>query len=349
MISYFETTMPQLSVNWVGNKTMDEGCILSEQPLKVDQEKLNLLIHFFLKPFDKVNNLYNLYHPSDNFSLNSLYTNVKNTFEVPELLNVTGRDIAMLLHDKINHPKVKSGELYVAYFENVQIDGELNDAIGIFKSETKETYLKILHQQYGFGIDSEKDGININSLDKGCLILNTSADFGYKVLVFDNSAKNAPLYWIDDFLGLKIVNNNFHNTEYITNICRNFILEKLDDEFEISKSDKVDLLNKSIKYFIENEAFELEDYANQVLKDPSAVSSFKSYKSIHDEEFDSNVPDSFELSSAAVKKNKKLFKPVIKLDKNFQVHVHGNRDLIEKGYDDDKSMSFYKLYFKEEQ
>ncbi|WP_317169152.1 hypothetical protein [Mucilaginibacter humi] len=42
-----------------------------------------------------------------------------------------------------NHPNIKSGELYVAYFKDVQIEGNLLEAVGIFKSENKETYLKV--------------------------------------------------------------------------------------------------------------------------------------------------------------------------------------------------------------
>ena len=40
---------------------------------------------------------------------------------------------------------------------------------------------------------------------------------------------------------------------------------------------------------------------------------------------------------------------ILKLDKNFHIYIHGNKDLIEKGFDDNKSLNYYKVYFREEQ
>ena len=39
------------------------------------------------------------------------------------------------------------------------------------------------------------------------------------------------------------------------------------------------------------------------------------------------------------KKSKKYFRSVIKLDKNFSLYVHGDRDNIEKGFDEEKGMN----------
>jgi len=49
-----------------------------------------------------------------------------------------------------------------------------------------------------------------------------------------------------------------------------------------------------------------------------------------------------------VQKQQKLFKSVLKLDKNFHVYIHGRRDLIERGYDEAVGKKFYKLYYDEE-
>ena len=38
----------------------------------------------------------------------------------------------------------------------------------------------------------------------------------------------------------------------------------------------------------------------------------------------------------------------LKLDKNFDVKVHGGEELIERGFDEERGMSYYKLFFKEE-
>ncbi len=58
--------------------------------------------------------------------------------------------------------------------------------------------------------------------------------------------------------------------------------------------------------------------------------------------------DEFDISGSAVKKMKKVFKSVIKLDKNFHIYVHGNRDYIRKGFDEESGMNYYQVFFKEE-
>jgi hypothetical protein len=81
---------------------------------------------------------------------------------------------------------------------------------------------------------------------------------------------------------------------------------------------------------------------------PEMISSFKSYKTEFEVEHDVQLNDNFDISSAAVKKQSKFFKSIIKLDKNFHIYVHGESQNIVKGYDEEKGMSYYQLFFKEE-
>jgi len=60
------------------------------------------------------------------------------------------------------------------------------------------------------------------------------------------------------------------------------------------------------------------------------------------------MTDNFEISAQAVKKQSKIFKSVLKLDKNFHIYIHGDKELIEKGVEKD-GRKFYKIYYKEEQ
>ena len=46
-----------------------------------------------------------------------------------------------------------------------------------------------------------------------------------------------------------------------------------------------------------------------------------------------------------LKKEMKVLKSVIKLDKNFHIYVHGRRDLIERGFDEGKGKKYYKVFF----
>lgn len=350
MITFFEASLAQLSIHRVGNKLQDEFYVLSENSLPVEDEFLaNLLMQYYLKPFEKVNEVYRFIHSSD-VNLNELFHFSSEVFNDKGKFHEASQNITKYLYDLTNHPKIKSGELYVAYFNNVQIEGELLDAIGIFKSETKETYLKVYPEDSGFNLGYEQDGINIQKLDKGCLIFNTEKEEGYKVLVVDQTNKaGEAVYWKDEFLQLKIRNDSFNQTNNTLSVYKNFVTNKLDENFEMNKADKIDLLNRSMKYFKEKESFELDEFANEVIGNPEAIESFKSFKQNYEKEFDTEIGDSFDISSPAVKKQAKVFKSVLKLDKNFHIYIHGNKELIEKGFDDDKSMNYYKVYFKEEE
>ena len=61
------------------------------------------------------------------------------------------------------------------------------------------------------------------------------------------------------------------------------------------------------------------------------------------------MEQSFVISPAAVKKQARNFKSVLKLDKNFHIYIHGDKDLIEQGFDEKKNMNYYKVYYKQEQ
>ena len=55
----------------------------------------------------------------------------------------------------------------------------------------------------------------------------------------------------------------------------------------------------------------------------------------------------FPISSAAVKQQARVFRSVLKLDRNFHIYIHGNRELIQQGKDAD-GRKFYKIYYDTE-
>ncbi len=350
MITFYQTSLTKLSIHRIGNKVHDEYIILSENPIQIQDELLNnLLIQYFLKPCEKVNEVYNLYHANNNLTLNEVYHFASEIFDNIDTFHENSQQLAKHLYEVSNHPKIKSGELYVAYFKDVQIDGELLDAIGLFKSETKETYLKVYPKKDGFGVSYEQDAININKLDKGCLIFNTEKEQGYKVAVIDQTNRGQEaVYWKDDFLKLKVRNDNYNQTQNVLGVYKNFVTQKLDDAFEVSKADKIDLLNKSMKYFKEKESFDLDEFSHEVIGNEQGIASFLGYKKSFEDEFETPIPNSFDINSAAVKKQARVYKSVLKLDKNFHIYIHGNKELIEKGFDEGKNLNYYKVYFKEE-
>ncbi len=351
MITFAEATLAELSIHRIGNKLQDEFYVLSENSMHIKDEMLNqLLLQYFLSPYEKINEIYRLSHPNNDLNLNEVYHFAAEIFANGSAFHENSKKIATYLYEISNHPKIKSGELYVVFFENLQIEGDLHDAIGLFKSETKESYLKVYPEQDGFGLSYEQEAININKLDKGCLIFKTDVAEGYKVAVIDQTNRNADaVYWKDEFLKLKIRNDNYNQTQNVLGVYKSFVTQKLDDDFEISKTDKIDLLNRSMKYFKEKDSFDMDEFSNEVIANKEGIESFKSYKKNYEEEFDTPIADNFDISDAAVKKQAKAFKSILKLDKNFHIYIHGDKELIEKGFDDEKSMNYYKVYYRDEQ
>jgi hypothetical protein len=131
-------------------------------------------------------------------------------------------------------------------------------------------------------------------------------------------------------------------------MTQQYVSEQLSDEFSVSKADKIDLLNRSMTFFKSREEFSKAEFETSVLGDVDVIESFRKYGKtfMNDNAFD--AVDNFEISAQAVKRQAKVFKSVLKLDKNFHVYIHGDRDKIEKGYDEVMNMNYYKLYFNAE-
>ena len=333
-----------IAIHSVGNKANQENFHLSKRNLLVGDDISQLLTVYFLSPF-KSTEYFNFHHDID-INMNEVFVCVSKIFNNPEILHKQSINLAKHLYEQSIHPQIKDGEFYTVYFKDCIIDGETVDAIGLFKSENKDTFLKVYPSGDGFEIESEK-GININKLDKGCLIFNIERETGYVVAVVDNTNKGTEAqYWINDFLHIRQRKDEYYNTQNILSLTKRFIKNELPQQFEVTKADQADMLNKSVKFFKENDNFDLKEFANEVMENPDVIKSFKKYKTTYEQDFDMDIADNFAISENAVKKQARFLKSVIKLDKNFHIYIHGNREMIEQG--EDKKGKFYKVYYNEE-
>ena len=331
-------------VHSVGNKLNHENVRLSKRNLSIDTEINQLLTDYFIISF-KSSEYFNFYHDID-INMNEVFVCVSKIFSNPETLLEQSINLAKHLYEQSVHPKIKGGEFYTVYFKDCIIDGKTVDAVGLFKSENKDTFLKVYPVGDGFEIESEK-GININKLDKGCLIFNIEKEKGYIVAVVDNTNKGVEAqYWIDDFLHVRQRKDEYYNTQNILSLAKHFIQDALPQQFEVSKADQIDLLNKSVKFFRGKDNFNIEEFTNEVIEQPEVIKKFNQYKSEYAKDYDLEFADDFTISESAVKKQSRALKSVIKLDKNFHIYIHGDRDLIEQG--EDKKGKFYKVYYQEE-
>lgn len=345
MIDFSQIKLEKLATHLVGNKLRNEDIRFSKDQTNIEADTLQYLLKYFLSPF-KQQEYYNFTH-SIELSLNEIYTIATRIFENTESFVTQSSNIAKHLYDNSLHPKVKGGELYVAYFRECILDDEVVEAVGIFKSEIKDIFLKISLNQTDDGYSIYHDsGINTNNLDKGCLIFNTDKEVGYKVCVIDNTNREEAQYWKQGFLEVVPFADNYHYTANYLNTTKKFITQHLQDD-NITPIEKIDMLSDSIDFFKKREDFDETDFENTVFKDFNLINSFREYKVEIGQKNNIRLPENFSISPVAVKKQSKTFKSILKLDKNFQIHILNNEAEIERGVDEN-GKKYYKIYFDRE-
>jgi len=344
-IDFTGIELQNLITHLVGNKLRDEKFYLSINESLIDEDTKKLLLKHFLLPI-RIEEFYSFSH-SVKLEMNEIYKIVNELFSNNTSFIDSSQSIAKLLYEQSMHPKVKEGKLNIAYFTNIIFDGEIIDAIGIFKSEKDTPFIKMRKGQLNFNIEHEY-GFEIKGIDKGCIILNTDSNKGYKLLIIDNINKSSDAqYWKDDFLGVQPVKDEYHQTNQFLGIAKEYVTKQLSDEFEVNKADQIDLLNRSVDYFKTNDKFEKEEFEKSVFQSEELIESFRNFDNSYRDDNEIELSDSFDISSQAVKKQARVFKKVLKLDKNFHIYIHGDKELIEQGVEKD-GRKYYKIYYEDE-
>ena len=345
MISAIDIKINNTIIHKIGNKLRDEKYLLSNSLLQLNETIQDALINYFILPFTS-EEYFQLYHDSG-IEYNVVYGAVSQIFDDPETLYEQSVNLAKHLYEQSTHPKIKGGEFYTVYFKDCIVDGETVDAVGLFKSENKDTFLRVLREGGNFNLESEQ-GINIKKLDKGCLIFNKERENGYVVAVVDNTNKGIEAqYWIDDFLHIRQRKDEYANTQNIKAMAKNFVTKELPQKFDVTKADQIDLLNRSLEFFKEKDTFDIEDFANEVIGQPEVIESFNNFKRNYETENDIVIDDNFAISNNAFKKQQRSYKRVIRLDKKIQIIIDGNRDHVQQG--EDENGKYYKVYYSSEE
>lgn len=347
MINFENCEITNIVIHKIGNKfeggtlTLSDSCFLPD-----DTDVLNLLKSYFLSAFKK--DAYYQFMPYEEDLMNNpVYASVSVVFDNDTEFYQQSLAIATQLFEQSNNPNIKSGELYIVHFRNCNIEEGVCDAIGIFKSETKDTFLKIILNQNTYQLASES-GINIKKLDKACIVFNVNRENGYKTCILDKTNTKEAIYWTADFLGVEPGEDSYFQTSNYLNLCKDFVKDIYNKENDVPRADQIDMLNRSINFFKETDVFSEDRFKEEVVKEPEVISAFENFKSQYKEENNMMLNDEFAVSDFAVKDEKKYFKHVLKLDKNFHVYIHGQKKYIKKGYDPERDMNYYVLYFREE-
>lgn len=330
-----------LSVHRIGNKAAVEGVELSDSTVELDEMLGEILKSYFLMAF-KDEERYRFGHPADK-DLNAVFSFLSEVFTNEGTFHEQSKNIAKYLYEQSVHPNIKRGDLYVVYFKDCILDGETVDAIGLFKSENKDTYIRINQVAGGFSVESQT-GMNINKLDKGCLVFNKNKDNGYVACVVDNANRSDAKYWVNNFLQLKRCEDDFRQTEQVVAMCKSFIT-KLPEDYD--KATKAVMMNKVIETLGES-SVSIGAIAENAFEPVGASNAFMNFVNNFQAKNEMTFRESFQGKKECISKRRVRTATKIRLDDNFEVIILGGDENIEKGFNENRRQKYYTFFFDRE-
>ena len=350
MLNLYNTHIETLSIHRVGNKSRNESQFLSGQPFNLTDEIVPLMKEYFFRPFrEKEENYFQFAHEVD-LDYNEMFQFASEVFANPSCLHDVSKKITNHLFEQSNHPHIKNGEVYVTYLTNVNIDNNVVDAIGVFKSEVQTDFLQF--EEKGTTLEMIlQQGINLSKLDKGCLIFNYKKEEGYKILSVDSNRYDAR-YWLEHFLSVDAFQDENFITKKYLKFCQGFAKDVVFPAED--KKQEVMFMNRSVNYFAKNDQFEESNFLNEVMDNPDLIPEFRSYKVDKGEKYSIEDVTTFPIANSAVSDARKSIKNVINLDTHIQIKMdfinpESAEKFVEKGWDEEKQMYYYLVYFNKEQ
>ncbi len=349
MIDFKNAYFSYLSLQKVGHKVREEKNIFASQALEMDEKKEEDLFPFLTQPFKKSLDAHHFSHYTEKLEFNVVHQLVSEMFEENlDFINFSN-EIHQHLYEKSLHPQIKSGELFIAYFENV-IFGEITtQAIGIYKLENKKKYIRFDESKE---IDyTIQKGYKLDKIDKAALIVNTQKDDGFIVFSVDD-LQNESEYWKKNFLEILPVNDNRYQTKHYLQLMNHFAEEVVLDRND--KHAQANFLAQTINALTMNEFVSDELLQQTVLAPFELVDEYQKFKQQYAEDFKIDFESAFEVNKPLLIKESKKIKSEIKLDTNIHIKidlmaVDAAEEYIEKGYDEEKRMFFYKVFYNSEQ
>lgn len=332
----------------VGNPQREEPLETSKELFSVERDDQEMLSTLFLKPFKNLSGHTFRHHAA--LEQHEMNNHSKAIFNEEGALLKHGQEIASRLYEKSTHPNIKSGDLCIALMTDIEVDGEPTLGICILKSETVQPFLSI-HTHDGDLSLSTENGINPEKIDKGCLILNHRAEKGFYILTFDRAGAESR-FWVRDFLGVRPIADNTYLTTKVADIARDFARENVPADAS-EPEQKYSAANAALSYFDEHEKFSMQEFEEEVLRDPEAVAKFQRMKADAEEEAGVPFDDGFEISKKDIAKARKKVSATMKFDTGVDVTLRPDfaskrGDIIERGFDEEKRMNFVKIYYNED-
>jgi len=349
MIKRTRASITKFIIHKVGNKFNSATNIFSEDVITFDEESYELMKPFLLKPFVNVAESFRFNHHA-NIELNEINNYSTEIFKDETSFVDISKHIVNHLFEQSNSAQIKVGDVIIALIEDIEYNDILTNAIGIFKIENKINFFQTFMEKDSLDVFVQK-GISTKKLDKGCLIINSSDAEGRVVLSVDTNNYDAQ-YWIKNFLNVKYADDSNQHTQNYIEMCKDFSEEVIKQDFGVQEKSK--FLAKTVDFFKENEDVNIHDFKDEVFEENEDFKPlFDNYKKQFEEINDVLVRNQFAISDIVLKKQKQKIKTEIKLDTNIEIKLDidapdASSEYLEKGYDEEKKMKFYKVYYNEE-
>lgn len=348
MINRNNASISKFIIHKVGNKHNDTKNAFSEKEVHFDEASYELMLPFLLRPFSSLVQSHRFNHHA-NVALNEINSYTNELLTEDDTFIEVSKNIVKHLYEQSNSAQIKTGDVLIAKFEGINYQDMVFDAIGIFKIENKTNFFQTYLENNSYDVLVQK-GIRAKKVDKGCLILNTSDTEGRIVLTVDNNSYDAQ-YWLNHFLNIKYADDmNSHTQNYIE-LCKDFSTEILKTSY--GEQERQIFLSKTVDYFKDNEIVNIERFKEDVFEEDKHIALFEAYKKEFEGEQDVLIRNQFDVSEPVLNKEKKKIKTDIKLDTHIQIKLDidapdAASEHLERGYDEEKKMFFYKVFFNAE-
>ncbi len=346
MLNFSDVKIDSIALHHIGRHVEQAGVQFSADLLPhPDDVLMHDLKQYFFSSF-KEPLFYQFNDIEGLFENNPMFSWSSTIFDNPAALFSISKEMAKHLYSNSDHANIKAGDLFVFYFDDMLVDDEMLSGIGICKAESKSSFLKIERQAGTFNI-SRDTGIAINKVDKACLIFNTDSTEGYRLCFIDRSNQSEAHFWVNKFLMASVQSDDYFNTKQYIELTKSFVKDRMQPLYDADVMEEAGVMNKAQVYFSRTEDFNEAAYADELFDDKALATDFLNYRREYEEERGVGLQNEFDVDQAAVRKQSRFFKSVLKLDKNFHVYIHGNRDMIERGMDAD-GRKYYKIYYEVE-
>lgn len=322
-------------VQRVGNKNNGDGISFSDELCQLEGVEGHLfkLISSSFKFEDWKQFTY-----IDDLELNPAYRFVSKIFEDKQCIIKQSNNLARHLYEQSIHPNVKIGEFYVVYIEHCEIEGTEADAIGLFKSESRETVLTVKMESNRLVLSPEI-GMNLKKLEKGAFIFNVDKESGFKVAVVDNtSSKSDARYWIDNFLHVEDCKDDYHRTQELSELCAGYLKQLR----EKSVVDCAIAARKASDILVSEGIVEIERLPSLLCETEEQQAEFLAYRAAFEQDHGALSPE-VKVKPKAVKRRNVTKMNTLKLGCDFEVKVLKSTAQLEKG--EEKGRKYYKLYY----